>query len=112
PDYFKTLGIPLLRGHGFTEADRAGAPPVVVVSQSAARHYWPGVDPIGKRLRMGAELKEIVTVVGIVPDTRYRDLRETRPSIYFPLAQSLFPFAPLALAIRTSGPPAELGPTI
>jgi len=108
PDYFKTLGIPVLRGRGFTDADRADAPAVVVVSESAARHYWPSQDPIGKRLRMGADLERTVTVIGVVPDTRYRDLREARPSIYFPLRQSVFPFAPLALAIRTSGPPDEL----
>ncbi len=103
PDYFETLGIPVLRGRGFTEGDRADAPSVVVISQSAARHYWPGQDPIGKRLRMGAALERTVTVIGVVPDTRYRDLRDARPSVYFPLRQSFFPFAPLALAIRTSG---------
>jgi putative ABC transport system permease protein len=106
PDYFKTLGIPVLRGRGFTDADRERTPGVVVVSQSAARHYWSGGDPIGKRLRAGAELERTLTVIGVVPDTRYRDLREARPSIYFPLRQSFFPFAPMALAIRTSGPPA------
>jgi putative ABC transport system permease protein len=111
PDYFSTLGIPVLRGRGFTDADRTGAPPVVVLSQSAARHYWPDGNPIGKRLRRGGS-QPMATVVGIVPDTRYRDLREARPSIYFPLGQSTFPFAPLALAIRTSGPPAQLVPTI
>jgi putative ABC transport system permease protein len=112
PDYFVTLGIPVLRGRGFTEADREGGPPVVVVSQSAARHYWPDGDPIGKRLRMGPELERTLTVVGVVPDTRYRDLRDARPSVYFPLRQSFFPFMPLTLAIRTTGPPAELVPTI
>jgi len=112
PDYFETLGIPVLRGRGFTEADRADAPSVVVISQSAARHYWPGQDPIGKRLRMGADLERTVTVIGVVPDTRYRDLREARPSVYFPLRQSFFPFAPMALAIRTSGPPDEQVPAI
>ena len=112
PDYFKTLGVAVLRGRAFTDADREGAPAVVVVSQSAARHYWPGRDPIGRRLRMGAELERTLTVIGVVPDTRYRDLREARPSVYFPLRQSFFPFAPMALAIRTSGPPAEQVPAI
>jgi len=112
PDYFETLGIPVLRGRGFTDADRADAPSVVVISQSAARHYWPGQDPIGKRLRMGADLERTVTVIGVVPDTRYRDLREARPSVYFPLRQSFFPFAPLALAIRTSGAPDAQVPVI
>ena len=84
----------------------------MVVSESAARHYWGGRDPIGKRLRMGENLERTVTVVGVVPDTRYRDLRDARASIYFPLRQSFFPYMPMTLAIRTSGPPAELVPTI
>ena len=112
PDYFAALGIPVVRGRGFTDADRAGAPPVVVVSESAARHYWGSADPIGKRLRNRADLERAVTVVGVVPDTRYRDLREARASVYFPLRQSFFPFMPTNLAIRTSGSPAELVPTI
>ena len=111
PDYFTTLGIPIVHGRGFTDADREGAPPVVVLSESAARHYWPGGDPIGKRLKMSNSAPPL-SVVGIVPDTRYRSLREARPSIYFPLRQSPFPYAPSKLVIRTSGPPADLVPTI
>jgi putative ABC transport system permease protein len=103
PGYFTTLGVPVLRGRGFTDRDREDAPGVVVVSQSAARHYWPGGDPLGKRLIIGDDPRRVVTVVGVVPDTRYRDLREARPSIYFPLDQSFFPFAPTSLAIRTDG---------
>ena len=112
PAYFETLGIPVIRGRVFIDADREGAPPVVVVSQSAARHYWPGGDPIGKRLRMGLELEQSLTVIGVVPDTRYRDLRDARPSIYFPLRQSFFPFMPMTLAVRTNGTPAEAVPAI
>ena len=51
-------------------------------------------------------------MVGVVPDTRWRDLREARPSIYFPLRQSFFPFAPTSLAIRTDGDPAALVPAV
>jgi putative ABC transport system permease protein len=108
PAYFETFGIPVIRGRRFTDQDREGGPAVVMVSQSAARHYWPGEDPVGQRLKMGAELEWTGTVVGVVPDTRYRDLRNARPSIYFPLRQSFFPSVPMTLAIRTSGPPAEL----
>jgi len=111
PDYFATLGIPILRGRSFTPADREGAPAVVVVSQSAAREYWPGGDALGKRLTMGSA-SQTATVVGIVPDTRYRDLRDARPSIYFPLRQSFFPFVPMALAIRATGSPTALVPAI
>jgi hypothetical protein len=110
PSYFTTLGVQLLRGRGLTDADREGAPAVVMLSERAARHYWPGQDPIGKRLMMGAKQDRPSIVVGIVPETRYRELREARPSIYFPLHQSGFPFAPTTLAIRTRGPPAELVP--
>lgn len=112
PEYFATLGIPVLRGRGFSDQDREGAPAVIVLSQSAARHYWPGADPIGKRLLMGEKLDLALTVVGIVPDTRYRDLRDARPSIYFPLRQSFFPFEPTTLAIRTLGVPTDLVPAI
>ncbi len=112
PDYFATLGMPVLHGRGFTDQDRAGAPLVVIVSQSTARHYWPGADPIGKRLLMGPKLDLSLTVVGVVPDTRYRELRNARPSIYFPLRQSFFPFVPTALVIRTIAQPAELVPAV
>jgi len=112
PGYFRTLGVPVLRGRTFTDQDREDAPPVIVVSQSAARHYWAGDDPIGKRLVMGADPDRAFTVVGVVPDTRYRDLREARPSIYFPLRQSFFPFAPTTLAIRTDSRPSGLVSTI
>src|SRR5213595_2642486 len=112
PDYFATLGISVRRGRVFTDADREGAPRVVVISESAARYYWPGVDPIGKRLGIGENLERAVTVVGVVPDTRYRDLRDARASIYHPLRQSFFPYMPMKLAIRTSSPPAELVPAI
>ena len=112
PAYFEALGMQVSRGRVFTDADREGAPPVVVLSQSAARHYWPGRDPIGKRLRMGPALERTLTVVGVVPDTRYRDLRDARPTVYFPLRQSFFPSMPMTLAVRTSGPPVEAVPAI
>jgi putative ABC transport system permease protein len=111
PDYFETFGLHVLRGRGIADTDRQGAEPVVVISESVARHYWPGQDPIGQGLRMGDDSKRL-TVVGVVPDTRYRDLREARPSVYFPLAQSVFPFAPTTLAIRTTGTPATIVPAI
>ena len=110
--YFATLGIPLLRGRAFTDQDREGAPKVVVISATAAEHYWPNGDPIGKRLMMGGDLDEVFTVVGVVPDTRYRELRDARASIYFPIHQTIFPFAPTTLAIRTTAAPAEFIPTL
>jgi putative ABC transport system permease protein len=112
PRYFVALGIPVLRGRAFTDADREDTPPVVMLSQSAARHYWPNEDPIGKRLKLEDTSSQKMTVIGVVPDTRYRDLRMARPSIYFPVRQPLFPFVPTNLAIRTDVPPARLIATI
>ena len=106
PGYFTALGLRVLRGRTFTDQDREGAPAVVVASHSAARHYWPGDDPIGKRVMMGDDPERAFTVIGVVPDTRYRALREARPSIYFPLGQSFFPFVPTTLAIGTDRPSA------
>jgi putative ABC transport system permease protein len=111
PNYFTTFDIRLLRGRGFTDEDRQGTLPVVVISESAARHYWPDVDAIGKRLTRGPG-GPAVTVVGVVPETRYHDLRDPRPAIYFPLRQSFFPVAPMTLAIRTGGATASLIPAI
>jgi putative ABC transport system permease protein len=99
PTYFSTFGIRIVRGRGFSDDDREGSPRVVVLSESAARHYWGDADPIGKRLTLPSGA---ATVVGLVPETRYRDLREPRLTVYFPLRQSLsFPVAPMTLAIRT-----------
>jgi putative ABC transport system permease protein len=108
PEYFRTFGMPILRGRGFSDDDREGAH-AVVISESAARHYWPSAEPVGQHLLMGSSR---FTVIGVVPDTRYRELKNARPSIYFALRQSIFPFAPLSLAVRTAGPPADVVPAL
>jgi hypothetical protein len=70
--YFPTMEIPLLRGRVFTEGDKEGAPLVVIINHKLAQHYWPGQDPIGKRLRLGtAEMKSPwLTIVGEVADVK------------------------------------------
>jgi predicted permease len=108
--HFATLGMPIRRGRPFTTADGPEAPPVVILSESAARYYWPGDGAVGKRM-VGFEGKKL-TVVGVVPDSRYRDLRDPRLAIYFPLKQSTFPFAPTNLVVRTAGQPAALVPVV
>jgi putative ABC transport system permease protein len=102
-DYFRTMGIAPSAGRVFTVQDREGSQPVVVLSESAARHYWQNSDAVGKQLYLGSgERRRAFTVIGVVPDTRYRDLRTARASIYFPLEQSFFPFAPTSLAVRST----------
>jgi hypothetical protein len=99
----------LVRGRLITDEDRAGAPPVVVIGESLARHYWPGMDPIGKRFKSPDGW---MTVVGVVRDTRYRNFREPRPSMYIPLAQSFFPVAPTTLVVATEGSPLSIVATL
>jgi putative ABC transport system permease protein len=109
PEYFRTFGIDVLEGRTFTDADREGAPFALVISRSIARQHWPGESAVGKRVSL---VGKSATVIGVVPDTRYRDLRDARPTVYFALGQSPFPFSPLNLAIRTRGAPADLVPAL
>jgi putative ABC transport system permease protein len=104
PDYFKTMGIPLLRGRAFTERDDEKAPVVAVVSETMARRYWPNEDPIGKRLTIGVDKLGAREVVGIVGDVKQSELSETaRPEMYTPYSQAPWPF--MAAAIRAQTDP-------
>lgn len=110
-EYFRTFDIPLLRGRGFEKSDVEGAPRVVVVSRSVAERFWPGENPIGKRLRYvgGTAPQPWMTVVGEAGDIRYRDVREATPSIYVPWRQLFFQGI---VAIRTSGSLASVLPQL
>lgn len=117
PDYFRTIGLPIRRGRGFSAQDRAGSPLVVIVSEAVARHTWPGQDAIGKRLKFGSPDSPFPwrTVVGIAADTRYRDLLNVRASIYVPVLQPPTPdgvWLPTNLAIRSASPVDELLPSL
>ena len=117
PNYFETLRLPILRGRGFQEADRTGAPLVVIVSRSLARQMWPNQDPIGKRLRwaMDDQAARWRAVVGVVEDTRYREFLTPRPTVYVPVTQQALEGAPLGtgyLIIRTAGPFGGIVPSL
>jgi len=84
-DYFRTFEIPILRGRGFLPTEIADARPVVVLSESLARRFWPNEDPIGKQLvNVYDSTSTPRTVIGVVRDTHFRTLRETAPVIYVP----------------------------
>ena len=106
PRYFETLGIPIVSGRAFARTDTAGAQQVAIVSEGAAARYWPGEEPIGKRVRIGPRF-EWATVVGVAADLRYRELTNNWMTVYYPAAQS-FHFQPGSLAIRTGRPPSTL----
>ena len=103
--YFATVGVPILRGRGIDSRDRAGSAPVVVVSEGFGRLFWPGMDPIGRRLKWGSSGSKNpwLTVVGVARDTRYRELAVARPTIYVPYAHGI-PVSPGYIAIRAANP--------
>jgi putative ABC transport system permease protein len=114
PGYLETLRIPLRRGRTITADDHATAANVAVISESAARLYWPGEDPIGQRIRLhvgtfGREGER--EIVGVVGDVRAGRI-ETAPAplVYVPHAQYVFEF--MTVFVRTPGDPASLAPLV
>src|SRR5687768_4420767 len=102
PEYFRALGITLVAGRHFSVADRADAPPVVIINQALADKYFPGRDPIGRVLLFGGSKRH--EIVGIVADARYRSVeRAAEPTFYLPLEQNdeRWPF--LAFTVWTDG---------
>jgi len=119
PEYFRTAGIPLRRGREFTTQDRHGAPDVVIVSDAMARRYWPGENPIGKRVicasyqfrgrGLGAPVPR--EIVGVVGDVQHVGLEaDASIEMYVPQMQNTIPFT--YLIVRTAGNPAPLANTI
>jgi predicted permease len=110
PGYFSSLGIRLVRGRAFTAADRDSVPGVAIISQSTARRFWRGADPVGRRLRLGASDGREVTIVGVVGDARFRDLTTplatSEPDVYFAMSEN--PTRNLHVAVRSSLPPEQL----
>jgi len=107
PSFIPALGIPLLKGRLFTDADRAGAPPVAIVDEIAASRYWAGRDPIGGRIVYGDPADsnaQWIQVVGVVKHTMHEGLDGgMRPQVYFPVAQN--PDGAMAFVVRTAGDP-------
>ena len=102
PDYFKLLGIPLIKGRTFTEADGAETPQVAIINQAVVRHHWTGEDPIGHRISFD-EGKTWQQIVGIVGDTKELTLGKPADDEVY-LAFSQFPQVG-SLLVRTDGDP-------
>jgi putative ABC transport system permease protein len=114
PGYFATLGIPLIEGRAFAEADGPDAGPVTIVSRSMAHRFWPGESAIGKRVKPGAidGKGPWRTVVGVVGDVRYREWTAVREDIYVPYAQWNFPRMDLVLRMRDAVDPSSAIPSV
>jgi putative ABC transport system permease protein len=116
PDYFGTIGIPLRRGRFFTDDDTAGSPRVVLITESAARQFFPKEEPIGKTITLGwrrgpGTARAGGEVVGIVGDVKDAGLNEPNPpQIYLPYRQ--WPVGSMTVVLKTSVPPASLADAV
>jgi putative ABC transport system permease protein len=115
PEFFSTLRIPFVQGRTFTDAEVSPASPAVIVSEGVVRRFWPGQDPIGKRLKFGGSPSSTspwMTIVGVVGEVKYRGLPQNPtadPDIFLPFTDrnSL-----VGLVLRTTVPPSALIATV
>jgi predicted permease len=119
PDYFETMGVPIVRGRGFQPADASSAGLVAVVNEKFAETFWKGRDPIGQRVKPNPDLPPWFTVVGVAKDVKQGGVaQETGTELYMSVQQVATPapglgFAPLNhVVLRTTLTPAALARTI
>ncbi|MBO0798247.1 MAG: FtsX-like permease family protein, partial [Blastocatellia bacterium] len=107
PHYFQAMRIPLLEGRDFTDEDEQESRPVVIISEDAARRFWPGQEALGKRLQWGGS-SQWLTVIGVAGGVRMLQLEdEPRPAIYLPITQSS-----MYLVVQTATAPMSLAAAI
>jgi putative ABC transport system permease protein len=106
PNYFETIGIPLLKGRLFDNRDQANTPGVVVINQTMAQRYWPNQDPLGKQIKL-VQGDTVLSVIGVVGDAKHYWLEEQqRPQMYDSYSQDPGLFA--TAVIRTTVEPLSL----
>jgi putative ABC transport system permease protein len=104
PEYFSTMGIPIITGRGFTERDDESAPGVLVINRAIATKFWPNESPIGKRIKIGYNGTGMREVVGVVENVKQRQLADAAtPQIYAPFSQTPWPF--VTAIVRTAAAP-------
>lgn len=107
PGFFAAMGIPLVAGRDFTRDDQETAPRVVIVDQTAAAHYWPGSDPVGRRLRIGGNM---FSVIGVVGNTRHQFVSEpSEPMLFLNFFQNS---SETIVLLHTEGDPAGMASTL
>src|SRR5215510_37865 len=110
-EYFRVMGIPLLKGREFSGADHESAPMVAVINESMAKRYWPNADPIGQRVKETSNQAARREIIGIVGRVRHRARgEEPRTKMFVPYSQ--VPGATLNLAVRTQMEPGGVGATL
>jgi putative ABC transport system permease protein len=105
PGYFKTMGVPILKGREFTALDTVNAPGVIVINETMAKRFWPGEDPIGRAIRLGGSNGPRLTVVGVAGDAHHRGLDVApRRQFFRPYTQAGWPI--MNVVVRTISTPA------
>ncbi|HMG72329.1 MAG TPA: ABC transporter permease [Pyrinomonadaceae bacterium] len=112
PNYFKTMGIDVLKGRAFSDQDKAGASPVIIVNETLARKYWPDSEAVGKRMRYTGPLKENpwMQVVGVVRDVKHDMTLPITEDFYVPHAQDAW--QSMVLVAKTKVEPASMAAPI
>jgi putative ABC transport system permease protein len=112
PDYFQTMRIPIIKGRAFTDQDKSGAPPVVIVNETLARKHWPGQDPIGKRFRFYGPIERApwMEIVGVIEDVKHDLNLPVTPEYYLPHAQDAW--TAMVLVARTNVEPESLAASL
>jgi len=112
PDYFRAIGIPLVRGRYFTARDTKGAPRALIVNQAMARRYWPNEDPVGWRIDFFDDKpkdSDWFTIVGVVGDVKDKPQSSAaEPAFWWPVQQQPFGFGDMSIALRSGSDPAPL----
>jgi predicted permease len=107
PGFFQAMGIPIVAGRDFTQGDNETAPRVAIVDQTAAAHYWPGADPIGRRLRIRESL---YTVIGVAKNSKHQFLNEPlEPMVFSSFFQNS---VETIIVVRTNGDPRDFAPAV
>ncbi len=101
-DYFRTMGVPLIGGRYFTDADREGSPGVIILTESFARRYFPGENCLGRRIMNWLQKNDWLTIVGVVGDVRSGE-EGASPAMYLPYLQVGSPH--MTFLVRTAGNP-------
>jgi predicted permease len=108
PEFFTTMGLPLVRGRDLTDADRKGAPKVAVVNETFARYFFGTGDPLGRRFGRTRDKAVDVEIVGVVKDSQSLSPRETPPRFMYFAAAQQDALGAVAFYVRTAGDPAAL----
>ncbi|MEK6278983.1 MAG: ABC transporter permease [Acidobacteriota bacterium] len=112
PGFFSAMKIPLIKGRYFTDADNETGTQVIIINETMARRYWPGEDPVGRRIKLTGEHKDDWRlIVGVVGDVKHFGAdTEAKPEMYRPYLQEPQPL--IGLVVRTSGEPTSIAPAV